>query len=117
MEDELEKAVTEQIEAYDFIMDIWELTTEEMVEAVEKRDPSFIEFIKRMRKPPKNDLDFLECFCFWTITILQEKYSHIWDKATDAYFHSEARKKRFENAKIKSDICSAIEQILKNSGF
>ena len=62
MEDELEKAVAELIEAYDFFMDISEFTTEEMVEAMEERAPSFIEHIEMMEEPPKTASEFLDGF-------------------------------------------------------
>jgi len=118
MEDELEKAVAELIEAYDFFMDISEFTTEEMVEAVEERAPSFIEHIEMMEEPPKTASEFLEGFFIWTLSRLREKYRHIWDKAVDTYFHSETHKKRLENAKFKSGAMGReIEKILRDLDF
>lgn len=114
---ELAAAVTELIEAQDFIMEIAELPTKEMVNRVEKRDPSFIEHIEGMEQPPKTAEEFWEGFSIWIISGLANRYRHIWHEVIAAYFGSEAHKRRVENARFKTAIWSDIERILKTSGF
>ncbi|GAI85626.1 unnamed protein product [marine sediment metagenome] len=117
MGNELNAAIAELSEANEFIMYISELPTEEMVEEVERRAPSFIEHIETMGKPPKTPMDFWEGFCIWAITGLRDKYRHIWHQVTYLYFHSKDTKKIINKAKSKAAVWSAVEQILKDSNF
>jgi len=117
MEDELDNAVGELIEAHDFIMEIARLPTEEMVEKVEERDPSFIEHIEAMEQPPKTAEEFWEGFSIWTVSGLANKYHHIWHEVCTAFFGSEAHKRRVQNSRFETVIWSDIDQILKASGF
>ena len=117
MSNELDAAVAALSEANDFIMYISELTTEEMVMEVERRDPSFIEHIETMEEPPKTAMEFWSGFGIWTITGLKDKYRHIWDQVTYRYFHSKNTKKVINKAKIKAAMWSVVEKILKDSNF
>ena len=117
MEDRLQEALTELIEAYDFIMDISELSSEEMVERVEEQAPSFIEHIESMEEPPRTLSDFWAGFGIWTVTRLRDKYSDIWHELIHTYFRSEAWGKRIKEAQFQTLIRSQIEQILEASDF
>jgi len=117
MENDLDSALAELIEAFDFARDISKLSADEMVEKVEEREPSFIEHIETMEGLPKTASAFLEGFEIWTVSRLSHKYRHIWREVIDAYFRSEAHKLRVENAKLKTAVWSDIEQILRDSGF
>lgn len=113
MKYELAKAIAEVNEAYEFLEEVAELPSEEMVERVEERDPSFIEHIEAMEEPPKSALDFWEGISIWTITGLRNKYRHIWHEVIEAWLQSDLHKKFHARAKLKTE----IEQILKNTSF
>jgi len=110
---ELAAAVAELSEAQDFLMEISELGPQEMLEAVTRRDPAFIEHCEAMERPPQSDLEFWEGFGIWTITGLKSKYRHIWHKVARAYFRSPMHTTRLQ----KASMWTAIEQILKDRRF
>ena len=105
MESEFYDALAELAEFSAFYMGISKLSPEEMVKRVEERDPSFIEHVETMEKPPKSSLAFWSGFGIWTITRLRSKYSHIWDEVADAYLQS------------NPVIWAQINEILNNSSF
>lgn len=113
MEYELAKAIAELNEAHEFLEEVAELSSKEMVERVEERDPAFIAHCETMEEPPENALDFWSGFGIWTITGLRNKYHHIWHEVVEAYFQSDLHRKFYAKAKLKSE----IEQILKDTGF
>jgi len=114
---EIANALAELVEAFDFTMRIYRLKLKQMRKEVRARDPSFIEHIKAMGKPPKTAADFWEGWSIWSVTGLCSKYRHIWDKVIKAYFLSEARSKVTEKYKLKEAVESQINKILKDSAF
>ena len=114
---ELDEAVAALSEANEFIMYISELTSEEMVKEVEKRDPSFIDHIEAMDEPPKTAMDFCSGFAIRTITGLKARYPDIWSQVTYRYFHSKDTKEVINKAKSKAAMWSSVERILKDSSF
>jgi hypothetical protein len=117
MKYEIDKAIEELNEAYEFLEAIAELTPEEMLEKVEERDKSFIEHIEIMEEPPKSASDFWEGFSIWTISRIGRKYHQIWHKVLDSWFKSDIRKKSQNSAKLKSAVRANIEQILSDAHF
>jgi hypothetical protein len=98
-------ALEELAEFTAFYMRISKLSPKEMVKRIEERDPSFIEHVEKMEKPPKSSLDFWSGFGIWTITRLRSKYSHIWNEVADSYLQS------------NPVIWAQIDEILNNSRF
>jgi len=117
MKDELDKALKELAELYDFYIDIAELPAEEMVEKIEERDPEFIEHIEAMENPPQSGDDFWFGYGIWSMSRLHSKYRPIWGELIDAYFHSDVRRQQREKWSLSSAMWTKIDEILKNSDF
>ena len=66
-----------------------------------------------MNGPFQNALEFWMGFSAWIISGLHDKYRHIWDEVTEAYWNSQFAK----NAGIRVKLVTQIDQVLEAAGF
>jgi hypothetical protein len=110
---EIAKAVAELNDTCEFLEEVSKLPYHELVEKVAERDPAFIAYCESTEYLPRSAPAFHLVFSFWTISVLKDKYHHIWPIVVDSYFQSELHRKSFVEAKLKGQ----LNQILKDSGF
>jgi hypothetical protein len=114
---EINLAIFELNNLHDFLMEISELTNEEMVKEVEEKYPEFIEHIEAMENPSSRAIDFWSGFGIWSTTRLSSKYKHIWKEVIKFYYKSNVHQESQKKWALRGKVDSQIEDILKDSSL
>lgn len=109
------QAVGELAEAFEFVLHLSGVETEQAREEVKERYPEFIERFEAMKNVDEGD--FKNQFVFWALNKrFRENNPDIWEEVKDAFSRSSTAQ-RIDNDFFRRSAMRQIDEILNESDF